>query len=317
MTKLVSSHALVQAKRHPFLQILQGSGRLRTMASTPPQALSTVPAASRVVATNEKVTGPAGAEMLRRSGITSSDGSSALQILDNACGGGILTSLILDEATKRPDDIKIKRILAIDNDESILAYVRKRSRDSDWKDVEIQHMDQTSLSLSDNSFDNIFSNFGIFFHPNDAATLSETYRTLVPGGVAGLTSWKSISWWPSVALPAFKTYLPDAPALPPNVTIFPAKGWTDTASIPEKLEKAGFKDVQVSEYSFTPTVEAEEFAEATAVLAKVVMRRLWRSEDFSKFEGKVQEVLLRYLRENYAGGKWDGEMVAIITIGRK
>ncbi|KAK3056236.1 hypothetical protein LTR09_002743 [Extremus antarcticus] len=287
------------------------------MATTTPQALSTVPASERVLATNEKVTGPAGAELIRRSGITNSTASSPLDVLDNACGGGVITSLLQDLTSQHPDTVNISRITASDNDESMLNYTRQRSQNFKWTNVEVKQMDQTSTSWPDEAFNYIFSNFGIFFHPNDAATLSETYRALRPDGVAGFTSWKSIAWWPSVAVPAFKSYLPDAPALPPNVNIFPAKGWTELESIPEKLEKAGFKDVRVGEYGFTPEVEAEEFAEATAVLVKVVMRRLWSEVDFANYQGKVEEVMLKYLRENYASGKWDGKMVAIITTGKK
>jgi ubiquinone/menaquinone biosynthesis C-methylase UbiE len=278
-------------------------------------ALSTVPTAQRVVATNEKVTGPAGLEMLRRS--CSAPPSEPWDVLDNATGGGVLVNHILSMAQQFPDSIKIKKIVAGDNDDRMLEYTRQRSKDSNWNNVEVMHIDQTSIPLSDESFDYIFSNFGIFFHPDDEKTLSETYRTLKSGGMAGFTSWKSIAWWPSVAVPAISKYMPDAPALPPNVNIFPAKGWTEVSSIPPKLEKAGFQDVQVSEYAFTPDVEAEEFAEATAVLVKVVMQRLWSKEDVEKYGGNVEEVLLRYLKENYEGGKWNGQMVALITVGRK
>ena len=250
--------------------------------------------------------------MLRQSGIEECTDQVELDILDSASGGGVLTSEILELP-----NLNIKQIVAADNDESMLSYTRNRVKQSKWQNVEVKHMDQTSIPLPDGSFDYVYSNFGVFFHPNDEKTLAETYRVLKSGGVAGFTSWKSIAWWPSVAVPAVKTLLPDAPALPPTVAIFPAKGWTETSSIPPKLEQAGFRDVQVSDYAFTPEVEAEEFAEATAVLVKVVMKRLWNEEDSAKFEARIEEVVLKYLKDNFKDGKWDGQMVAIVTTGRK
>lgn len=269
----------------------------------------------RVVAINEKVTGPAGKEMLRRSGLTThSSNAEGLEILDNACGGGIMASELLSLSPKP----RISRIIAGDNDKSMLSYVRDRAaRSSGWESVEVKEIDQTAIPFPEQSFDYIFNNFGIFFHPADDRALAETYRALKPNGVAGFTSWKSISWWPAVALPALKIALPNAPPLPPTVAIFPAPGWTETSSIPPKLEEAGFKDVEVSEFAFAPRVPAKEFAESTAVLVKVVMKRLWSEGDFRKFEERVEGAILNYLTENWEDGVWDGEMVAIVTTGRK
>lgn len=306
------SNAVSSIGTCPPVTTIQFRRSKNIMASSHPQALSTVPAAYRVVATNEKVTGPAGKAMLRQSGIEDFTHDEALNILDNCCGGGIITSEVLGLP-----NITIQRIIAADNDDSMLSYTRDRAQQSGWQNVQVQHIDQTSIPLPDDTFDYIFSNFGVFFHPHDDKTLAETYRTLKPGGTAGFTSWKSIAWWPSVAVPALKSLLPDAPALPPTVSIFPAAGWTDTQSIPVKLGHAGFSDTQVVEYAFTPYAEAGEFAEATAVLVKVVMRRLWSESDFKAFESRIEGVIMQYLQDNFKDGKWDGQMVAIVTTGKK
>ena len=280
-------------------------------------SINTVPAAARIVATNEKITGPPGAEMLRRSEITNESKSEPLEIIDNACGGGILTSEVLTLAKQHPQSINVKRIIASDDDEKMLSYIGQRSKDSGWRNVEIRHFNQVSLPLPDNTFTYNFNNFGIFFCAEDDKVLSETYRTLRPGGVAGFTSWKSIAWVPTVAVPAIKTFIPDAPALPSLTHIFPAQGWNDLPAIRAKLEKAGFRDIHVNEYAFTPDVEAEEFAEATALLVKVMTRRFWNQKEHAKFESQIEPALLKYLQENFSDGKWDGQMVAIISTGKK
>ncbi len=163
----------------------------------------------------------------------------------------------------------------------------------------------------------MFNNFGVFFHPNDHQTIAEAYRTLKPGGIAGFASWKSITWWPEIALPAMRKFLPQAPALPEKLTVFPTTGWTEVASVLSKLEGAGFQDVNVTEYAFTPVVEPEDFAEAMAVLVRVIASRVWSKEDLDQYGTKIEGALLRYMRDKYTGGRWDGQMLALITTGRK
>lgn len=279
--------------------------------------LNSNPPLLRIIATNEKVTGPPVAEMLRRSGLPGSGESSTLEVMDNACGGGIVTAEVLKLANEHPRKLDVHRIVAADIDDKMISYVQDRSKTSNWSNVEAIKIDQQSVPLADNTFTHIFNAFGIFFCPDDGAAISETYRILRPGGIAGFTTWKAIRWWENLAMPALAAFIPDAPALPSPQTVFPARGWSDTSAIPERLEKGGFKDVEISEYTFTPNVEAEEFAEATAVLVKVITNRLWSQEDDRTYGEQIEPALLQYLKENYPSGKWNGQMTAIISIGRK
>ena len=287
------------------------------MASSQQTALNTNPPDVRIIQTNELVTGPPAAEMLQRSEMHKSAHSQALEIMDNCCGGGILTTEALKLAEEQPNDLQIKRIVASDIDDKMVSYVSKRSEESGWKNVEAMRFDQQAVPLPDETFTHVFSNFGIFFCPNDEAVLAETFRILNPGGAAGFTSWKTIAWWPSLAMPAISAFLPEAPGLPAPATVFPARSWGDPAAIPEKLEKAGFKEIEVGEYAFTPDVPPAEFAEACAVLIKVITKRLWSEEENKQFGDRIEPALLKYLHENFPNGKWNGMMVATISMGRK
>ena len=282
-----------------------------------PEKLDTTPTHVRIIATNELVTGPPVAEMLRRSGLPGSSKAEPLEIMDNACGGGIATAGLLKLAKDNSTAMNIKRILASDIDDKMVSYVEERSKASHWSNVEVLKIDQQSVPLADNTFSHVFNGFGIFFCADDAAAISETHRILKPGGIAGFTSWKQITWWQTLAMPALAYYLPDAPALPSPQTVFPARGWSDPDAIPSRLEKGGFKDVKVSEYSFTPDVPPDEFAEATAVLVKVITRRLWSEDDNKKYGDYIEGALNGYLREFYPYGRWNGQMVALISTGRK
>lgn len=271
--------------------------------------------ASRIIATNELVTGPAAAEMLRRS---LRDISAPLEALDNACGGGVLTAELLKLVAERPNELTVKSVIASDIDPNMVNYVENRKAVSGWMNVGVMTGDQHGMSLPDNTFTHVFNNFGIFFSFRDQAVLSETLRVMKPGGVAVFTSWRDIPWWSSFAVPALKKYLPDAPSLPDPITIFPAPDWNDPTAIRASMEASGFEEVDVSEYLFAPQAPAEEFAEACTALTKgVLARRFWSEEDNKKFADDIQLAYLRYLLETYPNGVWDGEMPAIISIGKK
>jgi ubiquinone/menaquinone biosynthesis C-methylase UbiE len=272
--------------------------------------------AQAIVTTNERVTGPPGVEMLKLANINQ---QTDLEILDLACGGGIISSELIATPS-----LTIKRIVAGDLDDQMLTFtsnkrnaILRSSPDSNWSRVETQKMSQTSLPLPDATFDYVFNNFGVFFHPDENATLTETLRVLKPNGTAGLTSWKAIAWWAEVADPALATYLPDAPKLPAPGGLFPTKGWNDPEAIPAKLEQAGFRDVKVSEYKFKPRVEAEPFAQATGFLVQSIAKRVWSEDVYGKFGGQIEAALVQYSKANYEGGIWDGDMTAIVTLGSK
>jgi ubiquinone/menaquinone biosynthesis C-methylase UbiE len=278
-----------------------------TIMASPSQAIVTI---------NERVTGPPGVEMLRQANINS---RSSVVVLDLACGGGIISSSLLDSTS-----LQIKRIVAGDIDDQMLAYVTdkrnasfKSNPDSTWSCVEVQKMNQASIPLSHATFDYVFNNFGIFFHPDDNTTLTETLRILKPEGIAGLTSWKAITWWSEVTAPALAQFLPNAPKLPTPGGQFPPFGWTDPDAISAKLEKAGFRDVRVSEFKFKPNVEAEPFGKATGFLVQGVAKRAWSKGDFESYGGQIEAALVRYLKEKFQDGIWDGEMTAIIALGTK
>ncbi|KAL8375625.1 hypothetical protein RB595_006954 [Gaeumannomyces hyphopodioides] len=286
--------------------------------SAPAQAL-------RVLGTNEKVTGVAGAEMLRRALKLHKPPKPIEAVLDMACGGGTLTGKLLNLAAQDTPGIALDRLVAADIDPKMVAYTSKRAVDEGWTTKTasqsahvLQLNQQNAAALTDESFSHIFSNFGIFFSLDDGATLAETLRLLRPGGVAGFTSWKSIAWWTELALPALAAHLPDAKLLPPDPTaVFPSKGWTDVASVRQKLEGAGFVGVEVVEYAFPVDVTPKEFAEACAVLMQTVATRVWSAEDNAKFAGLIEGALLSYMTDKFGGGMWDGKMTAIISLGQK
>ena len=276
-------------------------------------------ASNQIALINEYLTGPPAQELVRRAKIFEHEDntdSHPLKILDNASGIGTLIFRALIPSLAND---QIGRIIAGDLDENYLSFLRERAESAGLSaKVEAMKLDQQKPGLESSSFDYIFNNFGVFFAPNDEAVLKETLRMLNPGGTAGFTSWHKISWWDEILLPAMKRYLPEAPALPNPANLFPAKGWMETESARTKMERAGFGDVSVEIWSFTPDVSGDEFARACAHLVKAVVARAWKEEEREKFGGdRIEKAILDYLNSEFEGGKWTGKMKAVLTLGRK
>lgn len=290
---------------------------MTTQSTEPRSAVNANPADSSIIAINAKVTKAPAVEMLRLSGFENTDFDS-LDVLDNACGGGVVSWLVLDSSVKS----KLNKIVAGDIDDNMLTFVNDKiaarpDAEHAAKLMKTEKIDQQAVSLPDESFSHVFSNMGVFFSVSDEAALSETYRLLKPNGVAGFTSWLSIAWFDAIALPALAAHVPEPPVLPNPSGLFPNRGWNEPAAVRAKLEKAGFGAIEVEEYKFTPEIEPEDFAKAMNVLVHVVAKRFWSEEDFSKYGPQVEGALLRYLKETFTDGKWDGKMTAIVSVGKK
>lgn len=267
---------------------------------------------------NEKLTGPPARKLIENAH-TQYGAFSDVKVLDNACGGGILTKefFCLHKQHQNQNQTAISRVVAADLDERMLAYVKQTSEQSGWQQVETMRFDQAAVPLEDASFTHVMSNFGISFSPDDGKVLSETLRLLESGGVAGFTSWKYLGWWHDIAMPVLANSFPDAPSLPHPTNIFPSRGWNEPNVVRSKLESAGFKNVAVEELSFTPETEPESFAAACAFLMKGMTARLWPKDVNENYAEQIQPEMVNYLRKRYEGGKWDGRMVALVATGRK
>ncbi|KAF2094914.1 S-adenosyl-L-methionine-dependent methyltransferase [Rhizodiscina lignyota] len=279
--------------------------------STDPNPPTSLP---KMAITQERVVGHPANEMLDRASIKF-EGQNSFRVLDNACGTGIVTALL--KARARSSSAGQLDIVASDIDEKVLDLLRKRIEECGWQGVEVMNFDQASIPLPDESFTHVFTNFGIFFSQQDDKVLEGVHRILKPGGVAGFTSWKAITWW-HVPTTALKEYVPDAPALGDPTTQFPSQ-WHDESYAVKKMQDAGFSDVksEVYKYKLDPQLAPEDFAQAMAMLAKMVAMRRWSKDDFAKYAPSIDEAILNVLKKEYPHGQWDQHMEAIITIGQK
>jgi ubiquinone/menaquinone biosynthesis C-methylase UbiE len=112
-------------------------------------------------------------------------------ILDNACGTGIVTSLIKN---KYP----WARIKSTDLAPGVIEVVQSKIAENKWEGVETDILDVRGLkTLEDDTFTHVITNFGFSPTPDDlegpGKAAREMYRVLQKGGVCVVTTWSGRS----------------------------------------------------------------------------------------------------------------------------
>lgn len=138
------------------------------------------------------------------------------------------------------------------------------------------------------------------------------YRCLLPNGVVGFSSWKSLGWTYDVGH--------DPGAIGDPLKVFPSNGWRDPDYIRRKLTKHGFDSIQISEYSFENKASPEVFAAIADRLVRHAVRRLWSAENNNEGVGMTDEdveLIAQNVIDQHQGRLFTGQMVAWITTARK
>jgi ubiquinone/menaquinone biosynthesis C-methylase UbiE len=115
-------------------------------------------------------------------------------ILDNACGTGIVTSLI---KSQHPN----VRILGADLAPGMIATFKEKSAKQGWENVESKVVDSRKLDgVEDGVFSHVVTNFGFMPGTEDKECpqkiAKEIWRVLGDCGVAVITTWAGLLLFP-------------------------------------------------------------------------------------------------------------------------
>ena len=110
--------------------------------------------------------------------------TSESKILDNACGTGIVTDIIVQSGIK-------PEIHALDVAEGMINIVKGRF--SSHPNVHPAVMGGEELSFPDNTFTHSITSLGIMYFTDPAKGAREIARTLHPDGVAVVTGWQMMT----------------------------------------------------------------------------------------------------------------------------
>jgi ubiquinone/menaquinone biosynthesis C-methylase UbiE len=111
-------------------------------------------------------------------------GDGARDVLEVACGTGILTRALLRRIPSTA------RLVATDLSPDMLDYARKRLVEPGR--VEWRQADVAALPFADASFDAVYCQFGLMFAADKVAAASEARRVLRPGGSFVFNVWSRL-----------------------------------------------------------------------------------------------------------------------------
>lgn len=218
------------------------------------------------------------------------------------------------------------RLVAADLSPGMIAAVQGRQaaevaaaagegKDTAWARVEAAVCDAADLAGAvgpdggDEAFSHVTAGLLLLMVQRPGEVLAETRRVLRPGGLFGMTSFRSVGWMDIIgqALGAVRPGT-GLGAIP--------EAWASTARVAASLEEAGFREVCVEEvqtfYEFTDPEAMTRFNVANIPSVKAVTATMTGDE----VEQAIQWMLKR-LGERFPDGRGRLEGTAIVATGRK
>ena len=164
------------------------------------------------------------------------------QVLDLACGTGLLARTLLDRLGDGA------HVHGVDADPSMLAYAARRTSD---RRVSWHHADATRIPIEGSTLDLVVCNQGLQFFPEPTTVLAEVSRVLRPGGRLALAVWGQLEHnpWPKAMSVALGAELGDDARRGSESVC----GLGDTEPVQRLLTGAGFDDVEAFEVRLTAT----------------------------------------------------------------
>ena len=224
------------------------------------------------------------------------------RVLDVAAGPGTLALLAAERGC---------RTTAVDFSPNMIDELRSSAARRGVA-VDTHVADGQALPMADACFDAAFSMFGLMFFPDRARGLRETFRVLVPGGVAVISSWQPMDRFPFLCdiFAALCELLPDLPFGGGKEVL------ATLDEIVEEMRGAGFEAIEVHEVS--ASVEAPTLDEAWTFMSRgspplALLRKNIGDEAWHK----VEQGIVATLRRKHGQGPQKLTMNANLGIGRK
>lgn len=157
------------------------------------------------------------------------------RILDVGCGGGETTAEIARRVGPNG------RAVGIDISEPLAERARRAT--ADLAHAEIRVVDAQTAAFDAESFDGLFSRFGVMFFADPEAAFSNLRRALRPGGRIAFVCWRALAENPWMTLPAMAV-ANHLPVKRPEPNAPGPFAFADCARVRGILEGAGFVEVK-------------------------------------------------------------------------
>ena len=225
------------------------------------------------------------------------------QVLELACGTGIVTRQLRDRLS-----VKAK-LTATDLNPGMLDYARRRFSEGE---VELQTADATSLPFADRSYDAVFCQFGVMFFPDKGAAFREVHRVLRADGVFLFSVWSPLADndVSSVAYQAVRSFFPENP---PDFFDVPF-GFNDAKAMDEMLQASGFRNVRIEPLQMPAQSVSARFAAIGLVEGTPFANSI---RERGKEPAQLVDAVTEKLSAAFGEAPMVGSMKALIITARK
>ncbi|KAF2738917.1 S-adenosyl-L-methionine-dependent methyltransferase [Polyplosphaeria fusca] len=215
-------------------------------------------------------------------------------IHDNACGAGALTSVILTN-TSPPPPVGL-HIHATDFNAAFVDGVAAQIHQNGWP-ATAAVMDARKLDFPDATFSHSFTAFAFHCMPGADEAAREIFRTVVPGGVAVVSTWTEL---PHVAAfqAAHRTTRGAGTGMP---VLLPEEELMAGAELVELLRGGGFERVETHEV--VVRIGLGELGEWAQLGWSYLGRMGGEEEWFESDEERWDEAVRTVVREMQKGGR--------------
>ena len=231
--------------------------------------------------------------------------SPGAQVLELACGTGILTRILRDHL---PADA---RLIATDLNPPMmdLAAAKFSSEDQvDWRQA-----DANDLPFDDSSFDAIVCQFGVMFFPDKARAFAESHRVLKPGGQLLFNVWDSLEHndVPRVGREVVSSFFDNDPPTFFNVPF----SFYDRDEIRSLLEGAGFTDIEITALPMEATAPSAADLAIGLVEGNPILTAI--QERMPERIPEIRNAVAEAVRAQFGDAPVRARMQAIICSARK
>jgi ubiquinone/menaquinone biosynthesis C-methylase UbiE len=229
------------------------------------------------------------------------------RVLDVATGSG-LAALMAAELVG-PEG----KAIGVDLSETMIELARNRAAQQGVGNVRFLPMDAERLDLPDESFDTALCALGLMLFPQPDVALSEMFRVLKAGGIAGISVFGRGS---KVALRALME--PFLPHMPPPPQQGPRTfGFGRTEVLAQALERAGFAEVAAQTQAHVLQFESlEEVWDLPRSLGRLAQMSSALPAEAGQ---ELRQEVLNIAREKYSSPRGLYELPFEVTyaVGRK
>lgn len=184
----------------------------------------------------------------------------AQRALDVGCGGGSETLMLAEHLGPQAS------VLGVDISAPLLAVARQSAltAGANGKQVDFLEADASTHAFPHESFDLLFSRFGVMFFDDPTAAFTNLHRALQPGAKLAFSCWQPLqeNLWAMIPLKAAFQHLPRPEPAPPN-----APGpfaFADADYTRSVLAGAGFSAIATTAHEVTMAWGREDDLATTA-----------------------------------------------------